>query len=236
MLNREKHQLIMGQILKDICQDRIISSVLGFKGGTCAYLFYDLPRFSVDLDFDLFTTDKKTIKYLFCNIEKILKKYGKIIDQQIKYNTILLHLSYGLADQNIKIEINIRNPLNNLRGYYELKEYLGIPIMVAKKEYLFSSKLVALTQRKTLAIRDVYDIYFFIKNNWEIDPEIIQFRTKKTLKKYLSDCIAKIEKIKNSQLLSGIGELITNKEKIWVKNKLKPEVIFLLKNYQSILQ
>jgi len=53
MLNKEKHQLIMGQILKDIYTDTSIAPLLGFKGGTCAYFFYGLPRFSVDLDFDL---------------------------------------------------------------------------------------------------------------------------------------------------------------------------------------
>ena len=45
MLNREKHQLIMGRILRDIYADASIASRLGFKGGTCAYFFYDLPRF-----------------------------------------------------------------------------------------------------------------------------------------------------------------------------------------------
>lgn len=34
MLNKEKHQLIMGQILKDIYTDISIASLLGFKGGT----------------------------------------------------------------------------------------------------------------------------------------------------------------------------------------------------------
>ena len=53
MFNKEKHQLIMSRILKDIYSDVEISSFLGFKGGTATYFFYDLSRFSVDLDFDL---------------------------------------------------------------------------------------------------------------------------------------------------------------------------------------
>jgi len=69
MLNREKHQLIMGQILKDIYTNISISSLLGFKGGTCAYFFYDLPRFSVDLDFDLLEVNEKNQKLVF---EKIV--------------------------------------------------------------------------------------------------------------------------------------------------------------------
>jgi len=72
MLNKEKHQLIMGRILKDVYTDVLIAPLLGFKGGTCAYFFYGLPRFSVDLDFDLFSPDEIKQTLLFDTIRKIL--------------------------------------------------------------------------------------------------------------------------------------------------------------------
>jgi len=53
------HNNLLVQILKDIYSDTDISPFLGFKGGTAAYLFYDLPRFSVDLDFDLLDETKR---------------------------------------------------------------------------------------------------------------------------------------------------------------------------------
>lgn len=65
MFNKDKHTLIMTQILKDIYSDVTISSLLGFKGGTAAYLFYDLPRFSVDLDFDLLENSEKNRDIIF---------------------------------------------------------------------------------------------------------------------------------------------------------------------------
>ena len=74
MFNREKHQLIMGQVLKDIYTDVTISPLLGFKGGTCAYFFYNLPRFSVDLDFDLLMVSDKNQKMIFEKIVVILEK------------------------------------------------------------------------------------------------------------------------------------------------------------------
>ena len=52
MFNPEKHKLIMVRILKDLYSDKDLGKILGFKGGTMAYLFYDLPRESVDLDLD----------------------------------------------------------------------------------------------------------------------------------------------------------------------------------------
>jgi len=61
-------------------------------------------------------------------------------------------LSYGGADQNIKIEISLRRLMPNLKKHYELKKCLGISILVTKKDYLFASKFAALTSRRILAI------------------------------------------------------------------------------------
>ena len=236
MLNKEKHQLIMGQILKDIYADISIASLLGFKGGTCAYLFYGLPRFSVDLDFDLLMVNEENQKMVFEKVVGILNKYGQIKDKYIKRFTVFVILSYGDIDHNIKIEINTRKLVENIQNYYEMKEYLGISMFVAKKDYLFAGKLSALTLRKEIAMRDIYDIHYFAKSNWDINAEVIKERTGKTTKEYLADCIAFIEKVKDSQILRGVGELVPGeKEKEWVKNHLKDDSIFMLKNYMSVL-
>lgn len=226
----------MGQILKDIYIDVSIAPLLGLKGGTSAYFFYRLPRFSVDLDFDLFISSEENKKLIFEKIKSILEKYGVIKDGYIKKYTIFFFLSYGEEDRNIKIEISTRQTPFSLREQYELKEFLGISVLVAKKDYLFAAKLSALTLRKVAATRDIYDIYFFAKNNWDINEAVIKVYTGKKIKGYLADCIAFIEKIKDKQLLHGLGELIDEKEKKWVKEKLKAETIFLLKNYMSVMK
>ena len=88
MLNKQKHKLLLVQILKNIYSDVEISSLLGLKGGTCAYFFYNLPRFSVDLDFDLIVPNKKNKEIIFKKIENILKEFGKIKEKRIKRWTI----------------------------------------------------------------------------------------------------------------------------------------------------
>lgn len=237
MLNREKHQLIMGQILKDIYTDVSISPLLGFKGGTCAYFFYNLPRFSVDLDFDLLIVNEENKKFVFEKIVAILNKYGQIKDQYIKKFTIFALLSYGDEDHNIKVEINIRKLVEDIQDYYEMKEYLGISMFVAKKDYLFANKLLALTMRKEIAMRDIYDIHYFAKNNWDINAEVIKERTGKDIKEYLTDCIVFIEKVKDNQILQGLGELVYSvEEKAWIRTHLKTDSIFMLKNYMSVLK
>lgn len=237
MLNREKHQLIMGRILKDIYSDVEISPLLGFKGGTCAYFFYKLPRFSVDLDFDLLDVAKENQKMVFEKIIAILSKYGEVKDRHIKRYTIFALLSYGNDDHNIKVEINTRKLVENIKDHYELKEYLGISMLVAKEDYMFASKLAALTLRSEAAMRDIYDIYYFAKNNWDINSEVILERSGKGKPEYLKDCIVFIEKIKDNQILQGLGELVdSEKEKAWIKNHLRAEAIFMLKNYLAVIK
>lgn len=227
----------MGRILRDIYGDAVIAPLLGFKGGTCAYFFYGLPRFSVDLDFDLLEPeDGKTQKLVFETVGNILRKYGEIKDGRIKRYTIFFLLSYGDADHNIKFEVNIRRLAPDIKVHYELKEYLGISMLVGKKDYLFASKLAALTSRSETAMRDIYDIWYFAKNNWDLNIEVLEARTAENTKEHLADCIAAIERVKDNQILHGLGELIDEKEKAWVKDHLRKETVFLLKNYQSVLK
>ena len=227
----------MGQILKDIYTDISISPLLGFKGGTCAYLFYNLPRFSVDLDFDLLVPSEENQKMVFKKVVGILGKYGQIKDQRIKRFTVFALLSYGDEDHNIKVEINLRKLAESVKDHYEMKEYLGISMFAAQKDYLFGGKLAALTLRTETAMRDIFDIHYFAKNRWDINAEVVKNLTGKTVKEYLPDCVAFIEKVKENQMMSRLGELIDGeKQKDWIRNHLKADTLFMLKNYQSVLK
>ena len=234
MLNREKHRLIMGRIVEDIYRDIAIAPQLGFKGGTAAYLFYGLPRFSVDLDFDLLEIENQELnQMILAEITKIIERYGQVRESRIKRFTIFSLLSYGRDDHNIKVEINTRKFFSDIKNRYEFKENLGIPMLIAKPDYMFATKLAALTDRKNMAMRDVFDIHYFVKNNWDIDKEALLAQTGKNVKDQCLNCIAVIEKIKDSQILQGLGELLDEKQKDWVRSSLRQETISLLKNYAA---
>ena len=223
MLDINKHRTILLQILKDIYTDTSLGPLLGFKGGTAAYLFHELGRFSVDLDFDLLNESKED--FVFEKIEKILKEYGEIKEKDKKRFTLFYVLSYEKEAPKIKVEINRRN----FGSKYELKNYLGIPMLVMIKEDMFAHKLEALTDRKKLANRDIFDIWFFLKNNFDINEEIIKKRTECSLKEYFKQCITHIEKVNERQILNGMGELLDEKTKIWAKKNLKKDVVFLMR-------
>lgn len=217
-----KHKNILIKILKDIYNDTSIGPILGFKGGTAAYIFYSLPRFSVDLDFDLIEEEKED--YVFKKIEDIAIKYGEIKNKKIKRFTLFFELSYDEKSRNIKIEINRRN----FESKYEIFSYLGIPMLVMAKEDMFAHKITAMMERIGKTNRDIVDVWFFLQNDWPINKQIVEKRTGMRFKDFLKKCIHSIEKIGERSLLSGIGELLDTKQKAWVKINLKKDIIFLL--------
>ena len=223
MLDRNAHKTILLQILKDIYTDPSLGPVLGFKGGTAANLFYDLGRFSVDLDFDLLKGDKES--FVFDKVDKILNEYGIIKEKHRKKHTLLFVVSYDEKSQNIKVEINRRV----FGSRYELKNYLGISMLIMVREDMFAHKLVAVLERTKTANRDVYDIWHFLKNRWPINKEIVEKRTGKNLKEYMKKCIAFVESLSDRNILSGMGELLDEKQKSWAKTNLRKDTVFLLK-------
>lgn len=223
VLRIPEHKDILLQILKDIYSDTNIAPFLGFKGGTAAYIFYDLSRFSVDLDFDLIDEDKK--EEVFGKIEKIVKNYGKIKEARRKRFNLFFLLSYNEETQNIKIEVNHRI----FDSRYEIKTYLGISMLVMVKEDMFAHKLMAMYERLGKTNRDIYDVWFFLKNNWPINKEIVEKRAGTDFKDFLKRCVSSLEKMSNQNILSGMGELLDEKQKVWVKENLKKDTLFLLK-------
>lgn len=101
-------------------------------------------------------------------------------------------------------------------------------------EDMFTHKLCALTNRKSIAGRDVFDIYYFLKDNIKINHEIIKQRTNMDVSEYIDYSIYTIKDIKKTSLLNGIGELVDEDVKSFVKNKLQDETINLLGIYKNI--
>jgi len=220
------HKNILLNILKDIFGDVAIGLSLGFKGGTAAYLFYDLCRFSVDLDFDLL--DHNQEEYVFEQVQKILEKYGVVKEARKKRFNFFYLLSYENKIHNaynIKIEINRRS----FGSEYEIKSYLGISMKVMVRQDMAAHKLVAMFERLGTTNRDIFDVWFFLKNNLPINEKIIETRTSMSMKDFLQKCIDGLEAMSDRGILSGLGELLDDQQKIWVKKNLRTETIFLLK-------
>jgi len=229
VLSKDLHRDVFVNILRNIYSDVLLRSNLGFKGGTAAMLFYELPRFSVDLDFDLLDSDKK--EEVFQKLREILIQYGDIVEAYDKKYTLFFLLKYKKGERGLKVEISKRN----IKSEYEVKNFLGISMLVMKKQDMAAAKLAALLTRKKFATRDMYDLWFFLKNSWEINEDYLKKRMELSLVQSLEMVQPLIKQVKNKDLLSGLGELLDNKQKAWAKEKLQDELLFLIKLYLSLI-
>jgi hypothetical protein len=227
MVDLNRHRFFLVQILKDIYSDIELSSFLGFKGGTALMFFYDLPRFSIDLDFNLLNIEKEDIAYK--KVRYILLKYGKIFDEAKKFYGPLIVLDYGINERKLKVEISNREFENR----YEIKNLLGINVKVMVQEDMFAHKLCALLDRNAVANRDIFDCWFFMQRQTPINKNIVESRMETSLGQYIEACIQLLEGMSDKGLLQGMGELIDNKMKRFVRVELRSEVIRLLKFYKD---
>lgn len=224
----KRHKRILINLLSDIV--KVLGGKVGFKGGTAALLFYNLPRLSLDLDFDVLKpfTEKEQDK-----IETKLVKHGNIKEQENKRYTLFYLFSYERGKPNIKLEFNRRVWKNNS---YTEKGLLGTEIKVADEVTLFTNKLVALTDRKKPVARDLFDVNFFLEQEFPLSEAIIKERTGEGLDELLGKTIGFIKDHYNSQnVLDGLGEVLDNKQKDWVKENLVEDTVEKLKQRKQSL-
>lgn len=227
MLDINRHKFYLAQILKDIYSDLELANYLGFKGGTALMFFYDLPRFSIDLDFNLLATDKEELVYE--KVRKIILKYGIVFDEAKKYFGPLIVLDYGVGERKLKVEISKRT----FEDSYEMKNLLGFNVKVMTVSDMFAHKLCALTDRKTATHRDIFDTWFFMQRNTPLNKKIVEHRMKVALTSHIENCISLLQSLKSNRLLDGLGELMDAEMKRFVRNKLLSETITLLRFYHE---
>lgn len=222
-INISTHKTILFQILKDLYTESSVSPYLGFKGGTAAFMFYGLDRFSVDLDFDLL--DEASGDWVFERVTQIVARHGELKERFKKRFNFFWLLSYDNQARNIKVEVNRRQ----FGSRYEIKTYLGVSMQVMLLEDMFAHKLMALSERLGKTSRDIYDVWYFLKTRSPINKTIVESRSGLTFDQQVLAIIDHLEKMSNRRILDGLGELLTTSQKDWAKAKLREETIALLR-------
>ena len=227
MVDINRHKFYMVQILKEIYADIELANCLGFKGGTALMFFYDLPRFSVDLDFNLLCLKNEDIVYN--KVRNIILKYGKIHDEAKKFYGPLIVFDYGVGEHKLKVEISNRI----FDNHYETKNFLGINMKIMVQSDMFAHKLCALLDRNTVTNRDVFDCWFFMQKQTPVNKNIIESRMNMLYADYIQKCINYLELMKNKNFLHGLGEILDTKMKKFVRTKLRKETTDLLRFYKD---
>lgn len=231
-MNKDKHKYLMFRILQEIFKDKELMNTVAFKGGTSLMFFYGLPRFSVDLDFNILDVSRKDVIYE--RVRSIASKFGTIADEQMKYFGPVIVVDYGKGERNLKIELSTRCYDN----HYEMKNLAGTDVRVMVQADMFAHKLCALLDRREgITGRDVFDIHFFLTKAESIHRGIVEHRMKKTLGEYIDDCIAALRTVDLRELMSNVGELLEGAYKQKMRSgKLVEETIAQLEAFKFIPQ
>ncbi len=147
----------------------------------------------------------------------------------MKFYGPIIVLDYGVGERKLKIEISNRQ-WNN---HYERKNLLGINMQVMVAPDMFAHKLCALLDRGELTNRDIFDSWFFMQKQTPINREIVETRMEMSLANYIQKCIDHIESMSDRGILNGLGELMDEDMKKFVRTKLRTETISLLRFYKE---
>lgn len=224
--NAAHHRRILLKLVKAIAEDPSVGPLLGFKGGTAAYLIYGLERDSVDLDFDLL--DVSRVDEVFRLMSTFFEPFGTYKEKKRTVHGMYFIISYGDKEpgaRNVNIDISIRDNGSN----YELVSFVGISMNVMLRADMVANKLLAMYERLGDANRDIFDVWYFLSSDWPINRKIVEDRSGTPFKEYLQKCITALEGMNNAKILDGMGELLTESQKDWTRMKLRTETISQLR-------
>lgn len=247
--------------LKEIIQEIVLCGLsrggffdeVAFYGGTSLRIFYNLDRFSEDLDFALISSDKEfDLSKYFVFIEKELKAYGLnlVIDSKLKSKNSNIKSAFLKGDtlehilkffpnahnhkydhiiKNIKIkfEVDVNPPIG--AKYQERYKLLPSPhqIKLYDKSSLFAGKIHAILCRgwnKRIKGRDLYDYIFFLACNTKVNIELV--KNKLIESKYIEPSSDFDIYILKELLISKFNEINYN--------EAKEDVIPFIKDVESL--
>lgn len=181
---------------------------ISFIGGTSLRFFYDLSRFSEDLDFDNFGLSVSEFEEVVGKVIKDLEAQGFVVDSLIKikgafhcyirFNNLLFDNKLS-PHANEKILVKIDTTVQSFIFVPEKRFFdrYGIveEVLVNPKEILMAQKTIALLERKTPKGRDFFDYTFlhaFTKPNLDYLKQKIGIVSLPELKEKLLERCAEV--------------------------------------------
>jgi predicted nucleotidyltransferase component of viral defense system len=179
-----------GHAEKLYLQDIILSTIsretvdeLVFKGGTALLKFYQLDRFSEDLDFS--KNGEINLEKLLDKIERDLGNFGaevqeeKIEDSDRSFKARLgikgpLYNGERRSLSFIRIEINKKSNVETVdtkRFTPRFQDITAFELPILTQEEILAEKIRAIRTREKP--RDLYDIYHLLKKGIDIDQELV---------------------------------------------------------------
>lgn len=173
-----------------------------FMGGTAMRYFYNLPRFSEDLDFNTSSLDyqdfKEVVKVVSTDVSKegfsVTVSYNRRKDlfaASIYFNDAIK--KYNISDSRriyLMVKIEVNRPQWELITESRVLSMYGYSFtaILMSKGNLLSEKVCALLNRKRG--RDIYDTLFMLRKKFPFNEEVLKvngivFPVKDTILSYL---------------------------------------------------
>lgn len=211
-------------IEKDYLQDLFLftlykkSNIFVFKGGTCLYKLYNMPRFSEDLDFSLLKTSE--------NVSAIVESVAKSINAEVKEvkrmkKSILFKLGFrGIVTEynTLRIDVSLVNIVFGFETKNYIPRYIDInpfTLKVLKVEEMIAEKVHALFARERA--RDLYDLFFLLRLS-KPDVKLIERKLRLFKMKF------SVQKLKRK---------VEALEDVW-KEELRPFLLEELPSYEMV--
>lgn len=172
-------------------QDLLLSTVsretvdqLVFKGGTALLKFYQLDRFSDDLDF----TARGALDYmeLLEKAERDLENYGaSVVERTVNRTDTTVNARFGIRGplytgtrrslNFVRIEVNRESGVRDIQIRRYTPPFPDIPsieVAVLGEPEILAEKIRALMTRRQP--RDLYDVYHLLQKSVSVDRELVQ--------------------------------------------------------------
>ena len=190
------------QAEKDYVQDIVLKHLYDgksakpiLKGGTALSKFYGSNRFSGDLDFTLFSASVDSLNYFNHLINDVIKGFDSEYHARI-YKVPLVN-KYGTASAKLILEGPRFKKYHNSqsmkqqiafetsfcaqehykpRAIYKLLSYSDVghySALVLDEREILAQKIRTFTANRMHRERDLYDAYFLLRNNVEIDSDLV---------------------------------------------------------------
>ena len=227
------HLSWMYKLLRAIADDAYLVAQLRFKGGTCAAMRGFLPRFSVDVDFDL--PDFEQVPLVREHLERVFEEIELKIDEQSKRfpQYFLKYPSEPNRRSNLKIDVSGPPPEHNR---YEPVRFTDIDRLLNCQTLptMVANKMIAVLDRPkrkgAIAARDVYDLHHFLFHGYPYDADIITERTGKSAQDQLQEVMEFLDAhFTQTNLDQDLNFLLPGENFHRIRKILKSETLMLIR-------
>ena len=227
----EKLEKEISQVISEIFSIEEISNDLWLKWGIISKIYW-LDRPSTDIDINIINLANE--KAIAQRVKDFLQEKGEI-KKELIWDLLYRWVLY-IPDEDTYIHIKIDlNKLNRKSDKYDFIEINWVKVRSMTKDCVFANKLVALSER--FKDTDLYDVNFFLKNNFPISKDIIIERTGKELEDFITDLINELQAYYPGTLIAWMSKPFQDRQRKWDDNmQLMKETISLLENLKDSLK